>query len=244
MDRGGEKERKTTPAIVLVALVLAWFALCGAGFWYIYSDLVVRSNDPAMSIAALQWMTWPFAVVALGGPLVIVVALGGSRAVRDLLEMRSLIVSLPGHIADMQKAVTAFQDLRAKLITDQSFVGLSAGGTTPTDATEEREAQEQPEHIKKFFELYDEAKKYLYRALEAYNARADEPLVIERGGANFGAVAAKLAEMPRTYDQNASRSHKIGEFVLQVVTEERNTRRWRLETLKAERVEDLARMKP
>lgn len=239
------RQKAGPSSLLLVLFVVAWFALCGAAFWYIYADLLGRSRDTATSIAALQWMTWPFAVIALGGPLVIVVALGGTHVVRDLLEMRQLIEGLPDQVRQMESTLTAFQELRAKLLTDQSRASLESQEPSPsTSAEQEQNEEEQPAHIKEFWPLYDEAKKYLYRALEAYNAHAKEPLVVQRGGANFHTVAAQLAEVPRIYDSNPSKNKRIAEFVMETITEEKNTRRWRLQTLKPERVRELARMKP
>jgi hypothetical protein len=238
--------RKAAPSpLLLVLFVVTWFALCAAAFWYIYSDLLKRTTDSAASIAALQWMTWPFAVVALGGPLVVVVALGGTRVVRDLLDMRKLIEALPDQVLQMESTLTAFQELRAKLLTDQIRASLDSQDPSPSaPADQEQNEEEQPAHIKEFWPLYDEAKKYLYRALEAYNAQAKEPLVIQRGGSNFHTVAAQLAEVPNIYDPNPSKNKRIAEFVRETISEEKNTRRWRLQTLKPERVRELTRMKP
>lgn len=243
-DQSVRQKARLSP-LLLVFFVVGWFALCATAFWYIYADLLRRSADSATSIAALQWMTWPFAVIALGGPLVIVVALGGTRVVRDLLEMRQLIESLPDQVRQMESTLTAFQELRAKLLTDQSRASLDSQEQSPVvHAEDEQSEEEQPAHIKDFWPLYDEAKKYLYRALEVYNAHAKEPLVIQRGGSNFHTVAAQLAEIPKIYDPNPGKNKRIAEFVMETITEEKNTRRWRLQTLKPERVRELARMKP
>lgn len=242
-DQASRQKAGLSP-LLLVTLVVSWFVLCGSAFWYIYADLLRRSVDSSTSIAALQWMTWPFAVVALGGPLVIVVALGGTRVVRDLLEMRQLIEALPDQVRQMESTLTAFQELRAKLLTDQSRASLDSQELPPASSDQEQDEEEQPAHIKEFWPLYDEAKKHLYRALEAYNAHAKEPLVIQRGGSNFHTVAAQLSEIPKIYDSNPARNKRIADFVSETITEEKNTRRWRLQTLKPERVRELARMKP
>jgi hypothetical protein len=49
-------------------------------------------------------------------------------------------------------------------------------------------------HDQRFFDLYDEAKRCLHRALDQHNATAERPLVISRDGGNLLQVLSDLPE--------------------------------------------------
>lgn len=76
-------------------------------------------------------------------------------------------------------------------------IRLMGRATTAPSASNDQTADD------RFFELYDDAKRCLHRALDQHNATAPRPLVISRDGANLLQVLSDLPE--------GSFSEEIGE---------------------------------
>jgi hypothetical protein len=215
-----------TPSIVLptfglVFFILLWSALCAAAFYWIYQGIVAKSDEPGVALSALQWMTWPFAVLAIAGPLLILLSIGGLRVVRDLLELQKLFSGLPQQVQSMQDALVEMRTLRTQIITDVSRVNDAAEGEAET--LEVRDSAERPE-VARFFQLYEKAKEIFYSALEDYNTEGAEPLIVQRGGMNFSEIATVLAEK-RAFAKPEDRNRRLAEFVIKTFSLERSTRR-------------------
>jgi hypothetical protein len=97
--------------------------------------------------------------------------LGGRDARRSLAEVRQ-------HYEALQRDFERVSSANIKLL------GRNAGGRS-IGGEEERQ---------RFFDLYDEAKRCLHRALDRYNARAPRPIVILRDGSNFLETLSELPE--------------------------------------------------
>jgi hypothetical protein len=212
------------PTLGLIIFLLIWLAACGASFWYLYQGIVGRSSEPDVALRALQWMTWPFTVLAVAGPLLLLLSVGGLRVVRDLLDMQKLIVGLPSQVEMMQDTVVEFRALRTQLITDVSRVNdaTAEGDDAPPEGSAES-PQQRPE-VEEFIQLYEKAKERFYKALEDYNTSAAEPLIVQRGGANFSEIAAVLRDK-RAFDRSDDRNRRVAKFVTRAFELERSTRR-------------------
>src|SRR5262245_28218625 len=178
------------PTLGLIVFLLVWLGLCTAGFWYLYIQVTRGFSDPQSALTALQWMTWPFVVLAIAGPVVVILSIGGLRIIRDLLQMQKLIINLPTQLDSMQTVLSEFRQLRAQMLTDVSRVRgddstSSEEAVAAAPAQDSSGADRRAEHLDEFFELYNEAKEIFYPALEEYNARGGEPLIVAPGGANF-----------------------------------------------------------
>lgn len=210
------------PTLGLITFLLTWLAACASGFWIIYQGIVGRVADPDIALRALQWMTWPFTVLSVAGPLLLILSIGGLRVVRDLLDIQKLMAGLPGQVEMMQSTVTEFRALRTQLITDVSRVNDAAG-----DSGEDSEAttgENQREEVKTFLRLYEKAKAIFYSALEDHNTQAAEPLIVRPGGGNFSEIATVLRES-RAIARSDDRNRRIADFVNRVFETERATRR-------------------
>ncbi len=217
------------PTFGLVLFLLLWLGLCTSGFWFLYQRVTLGATSPQHSLDALQWMTWPFTVLCIAGPVVVVLSIGGLRVVRDLLEMQKLIINLPVQLESMQTVLSEFKTLRAQMITDVSRLrgaddAEEAISSTPTA---EANATEKDKHIAEFLDLYEEAKQILYPAMEEYNARGDEPLIVQRGGANFTEIAEKLRDKREFDSKSAEQNRKLAEFTISAFELERQSRRFR-----------------
>lgn len=204
----------------LLLFLLTWVGVCGAAFWYLYQGIVADSDNPDTALRALQWMTWPFTVLIIAGPLLIVLSIGGLRVIRDLLDIQKLMAGLPSQVEMMQSTVTEFRALRTQLITDVSRVN---DATTDSDVGPSHETQQRPE-VDEFMRLYERAKELFYAALEDHNTAAPEPLIVQRGGANFGEIAGQLREH-RAFAKSDDRNRRIAAFVTRAFELERSTRR-------------------
>lgn len=225
------------PSVGLILFLLAWLAVCGSGFWFIYQGIAGDNSDPDVALRALQWMTWPFTVLSIAGPLLLLLSIGGLRVVRDLLDVQKLIAGLPSQVALMQSTVIEFRALRTQLITDVSRVNDAAGDTTPEttqDATQREEVQE-------FLRLYEKAKVLFYSALEDHNTESGEPLIVRPGGANFSEIASVLRDS-RAFARSDDRNRRIAEFVSRAFEIERATRRYSRSNLTPPMVRELAQL--
>lgn len=208
------------PTFGLILFLLLWLATCGAGFWYLYQGIVGRSGEPDIALRALQWMTWPFTILSIAGPLLLILSVGGLRVVRDLLDMQRLIAGLPTQVQQMQETIVEFRSLRTQMITDVSRVN---DATNETDDETEIAQTQRPE-VDEFIKLYERAKERFYKALEDYNTAAAEPLIVQRGGANFTEIAVVLRER-RAFDKSDDRNRRVAAFVTRAFELERSTRR-------------------
>jgi hypothetical protein len=218
-------QRLIWPTLGLVVFLLLWLALCTSGFWVLYQLVTSGSTEPQPALTALQWMTWPFTVLCIAGPLVVVLSIGGLRVVRDLLEMQKLILNLPLQLESMQTVLAEF--LRAQMITDVSRVrgADDAEGAIPAPVNESPTIRET--HVEEFLDMYDEAKQILYPAMEDFNARGGEPLIVERGGANFREIAEALRDKREFDPKSNEQNRKISDFVIRAFELERQSRRFR-----------------
>ncbi len=219
--------RLVLPTLGIVLFLLVWLGVCTAGFWYLYVNATQGLSDPDAALAALQWMTWPFTVLAIAGPLVVVLSIGGLRVVRDLLEMQKLIINLPDQLESMQTVLSEFKTLRAQMITDVSRVRGDDNAEGVQQAPEPEDNERKPPHIVEFFLLYDEAKNIFYPALEDYNAKGAEPLIVQRGGANFSEIAESLRDKREFDPKSNENNRKVAEFVISAFELERQSRRFR-----------------
>jgi hypothetical protein len=223
------------PTLGLILFLLSWLVACGSGFWFLYQSVAGQSTDPDVALRALQWMTWPFTVLVIAGPFLLILSVGGLRVVRDLLDIQKLVSGLPSQIGLMQEAVTEFQTLRTQLITDVSRVN---------DAADDDRAVEEPgtetvrPEVEEFRKLYESAKSIFYDALADYNTAAQEPLIVQRGGANFAEIAATLKER-RAFDKSDDKNKRKAAFVTRVFEIERATRRNSRAGLSAANVHEL-----
>lgn len=222
--------RLVWPTFALVVFLLVWLALCTSGFWFLYQNVTAGSTNPDSALSALQWMTWPFTVLCISGPMVVVLSIGGLRVIRDLLEMQKLIINLPTQLESMQTVLSEFKTLRAQMITDVSRLrGADDAEDTVGVASVAPAGRPEPKepHLVEFFDLYEEAKQILYPALEEYNARGGEPLIVHRGGANFGEIAECLRDKREFDPKSAEQNKKTAEFVIKAFELERQSRRFR-----------------
>ena len=220
------------PTLGLIIFLLVWLGLCTAGFWYLYVQVTAGFSDPQSALTALQWMTWPFVVLAIAGPVVVILSIGGLRMIRDLLEMQKLIINLPNQPDSMQTVLSEFRTLGAQMLTDVSRV-RGDEGTSSEEAVAAAPVQDggnadrRAEHLDEFFELYNEAKEIFYPALEEYNARGGEPLIVTSGGANFPTDAEQLRDKREFDTKSNENNRKIAEFVITAFELERASRRYR-----------------
>jgi hypothetical protein len=211
------------PTFGLIIFLVSWLAACGSGFWFLYQGITGQSSEPDIALRALQWMTWPFTILTIAGPFLLILSVGGLRVVRDLLDMQRLIAGLPSQVDLMQHTVTEFRALRTQLITDVSRVN-DAAATSDSDETTAAEPEIQRIEVVEFNELYNRAKERFYHALEDHNTSAPEPLIVTRGGANFSEIAATLRER-RAFAKSDDRNRRIAAFVNRAFELERSTRR-------------------
>jgi len=151
------QQRLFWPTLGLILFLLFWLGLCASGFWYLYVRVTSDFADPQSALSALQWMTWPFVVLCVAGPVVVILSIGGLHVIRDLLQMQKLIINLPTQLESMQAVLTEFKTLRAQMITDVSRLrGDDADESASAPAMGEPMAKEA--HITEFLALYDEAR--------------------------------------------------------------------------------------
>lgn len=225
------------PTFGLILFLLLWLVTCGGGFWFLYQGVAGRSGEPEVALRALQWMTWPFTVLTIAGPFLLILSVGGLRVVRDLLEMQQLMNGLPSQVQMMQDTVIEFRALRTQLITDVSRVN----DATETDGELSGAAPQLDHHgpeVDEFLKLYERAKERFYKALEDHNTDAGEPLIVQRGGANFSDIAAILRER-RAFDKSDDKNRRIAAFVTRAFELERSTRRSGRANLTAAQVHEL-----
>lgn len=227
------------PTLGLIFFSLLWASACTAGFWYIYQGVISRSDEPEVALRALQWTTWPFAMLVVAGPLFTVTFLGGLGVIRDLMSLRTLFGELPDQILQMQDTVTRFNTLRAQMVTDLSRAN------DPVDAAPSQQISSEAEkpHVKEFWTLYEDAKQYFYDGLEEYNARGGDPLIVKRGGVNFPEITATLRDKREFDSRSDDKNRRIAEFLLRAFEVERATRATNRENLTVEQVAELRSMR-
>lgn len=211
------------PTVGLIFFLLCWLGACASGFWFIYQGIVGQVSDPDIALRALQWMTWPFTVLTIAGPMLLILSIGGLRVVRDLLDIQKLMAGLPSQVELMQNTVVEFRALRTQLITDVSRVNDAAGDNAADDSDAATESN-QREEVSSFLRLYEKAKSIFYSALEDHNTEASEPLIVRPGGGNFSEIATVLRES-RAFAKSDDRNRRIADFVNRVFEVERATRR-------------------
>lgn len=221
------------PTFGLILFLLLWLATCASGFWFLYGRVVGASHETEDALRALQWMTWPFTVLTIAGPLLLILSVGGLRVVRDLLDMQRLIAGLPAQVQQMQEAIVDFRLLRTQIITDVSRVN----DATETDGEEVTPVAERPE-VTDFIKLYEHAKELFYDALQDHNTAAAEPLIVQRGGANFSQIATSLRDK-RAFDKSDDKNRRIAAFVTRAFELERATRRHGRANLTAPQIQEL-----
>lgn len=222
-----QSSRLVLPTLGIVLFLLVWLGVCTAGFWYLYVNATQGLTDPDSALAALQWMTWPFTVLAIAGPMVVVLSIGGLRVVRDMLEMQKLIINLPDQLESMQTVLSEFKTLRGQMITDVSRLRGDEGPVPSPEQSETDDVAKKPPHIGEFFDLYEDAKNIFYPALEDYNAKGGEPLIVKPGGANFADIAESLRDKREFDAKSPENNRKIAEYVISAFELERQSRRFR-----------------
>jgi len=170
-------------------------------------------------------MTWPYAVLVISGPLLVILSVGGLRVVRDLLEMQKLIVNLPSVLQSMQVVLDEFKALRAQMITDVSRAN-DASVQEPVAPEASSGDEHAPPHVSEMLQLYEEAKTLFYRALEDFNTRGEEPLIVQRGGTNFVEIATSLGER-KEFGRTEDTNKRVADFVIKAFELERASRRYR-----------------
>jgi hypothetical protein len=229
--------------------LFGWVALCGVAFWHLYNSVAPASAGPAAALNALQGMMWPFTVLAIAMPLILVVAFGGVRAIGRIVELQKMVAQFPRDIEAMEGAVDSFRRMKddltrlsGQIITDINRANVETGQDEANQQEETAAVQaagKDPEYVTEFYRMYESAKRYFYAALKKYNQSAPEPRIISRGEL-YAPIAKDLKERRGAYfDDGPRKDSWIGDWVVAVFETERNTRMNRATLLSEEEVRRL-----
>lgn len=266
-----ESFSRLVSALLLGLALLAWVVLCGAVFWYLYSSIV--ESDPTASVPALQGMLWPFTVVTLGIPLLVFLAFGGLRAIRELVSLQSMITKLPNDIESMREAVQVFKGVkddiaraRDDLVRARTDISLASSEISQNFATElEATATSNvetlseptttagraasapnadPPYVESFERMYRKAKRYYRTAVQKYtHAHPDDATF--NAGDDWVEIARRLRDLRENYfDPGRNRDRWFADWVIEMIETERSTRRNRVGRLDPDKVKRLEENQP
>ena len=86
---------------LLAGLTLfAWVGLCGATFWFLFNRL--SESSPEAALSAVEGMMWPFTVITITIPVLLIIAFGGLRAISRLVELQKMVANFPKDIEAMR----------------------------------------------------------------------------------------------------------------------------------------------
>ncbi len=213
-------------------MLFAWVALCATVFWFLFQKLSQASPEAAM--AAVEGMMWPFTVITIAVPILLIVAFGGLRAVGRLVELQQMVSNFPKDIEAMQKAVDVFKTMKddltklsGQIITDINRANVETGQDEARQHEESAEVKAQgkdAEYLTSFYRMYEDAKRYFYAALKKYNQSASEPRIIARGE-SYAPIAQMLKDQRAgLFDSGPRRDIWIADWVIAMFETERNTR--------------------
>lgn len=228
--------------------LFAWVALCAAVFWFLFSRL--SQSSPQAAMAAVEGMMWPFTVITIAVPVLLIVAFGGLRAVGRLVELQKMVSTFPKDVEAMQDAVEVFRTMKedltrlsGQIITDINRANVETGQDEARQHEESAAIQAQgkdAEYVTNFYRMYEKAKRYFYEALRKYNQSAPEPRIIARGE-SYAPIAQMLKEKRAgLFDPGPRRDIWIADWVIAMFETERNTRANRAALLTEEDVRKLA----
>jgi len=227
---------------MIVVLLLAWVVICGAAFWFLFGGQV--DPEAKNAIPLLQALVWPFTVVLIAVPLLLLLVFGGIDAVKQLVTLQTMIKSFPDDIEKMQAAAELFGSIkgdistvreqlvaelatmRGQLVTDITLANSEAAQSAPPEApTADGTEREKPEHIKRFEDMYDLAKRRFESALRLYNSKPSNETISVGRGESWHVPAEKLRDSKGGYyDTGPNKDKWIGDWVVDVLRTERNTR--------------------
>lgn len=242
---------------MIVALLLAWVVICGAAFWFLFGGQV--DPEAKNAIPLLQALVWPFTVVLIAVPLLLLLVFGGIDAVKQLVTLQTMIKSFPDDIEKMQAAAELFGSIkgeistvrtqlvadiaamRGQLVTDITLANSEAAQSAPQDApAPDGTERERPEHIKRFEAMYDLAKRRFEMALRLHNSKPSNETISVGRGESWHVPAEKLRDLKDGYyDAGPNKDKWVGDWVVDVLRTERNTRYNRESLLTKEVVDGL-----
>lgn len=127
----GQGGKTAWAAFGLTAFLLVWVSLCGAGFYWLYGHF---ADDPKSAAESLQWMTWPFVILAALGPIFMLIWMGGLRIVRDILNLQGMLSTISIQTQAIEKVPA---DLEVKVVNLEQTVRKATermeSVTTPLD---------------------------------------------------------------------------------------------------------------
>jgi hypothetical protein len=240
--------------------------MCGGVFWFLYSRIL--AEDASHSVAALQGMMWPFTVVMLGIPLLVFLAFGGLRAIRELVSLQAMVAAFPKDIQAMQDAVQVFKSVKddiararddlVRVRTDISLASseisqnLGSEGST-SEPAEQRQASiptagtaseisaldSDPGHLESFDRMYRKAKRYYRTAVQKYTQSHPDDRTFNAGD-DWIEITKRLRDLKENYfDPGRNKDRWFADWVVEMIETERSTRRNRLGRLDPARVKEL-----
>jgi hypothetical protein len=230
--------------------LLMWVVVCAGAFWFLYTGIVAASPDRAIS--AVEGMMWPFTVTMLGLPLIVLLAFGGLRIIRELVELQKMVADFPQNIHEMQGAVTVFKtiknelvELRGQIVTEINLASSEIGqtqtvdenATTQSDSTQDADV---PDHVKQFEALYQKAKRSYKNAVRKYSRAHPEDENFNAGGDWIEIVKFLRDKREGYFDEGRNRDVWYANWVIRMIETERSTRKNRVARLSAALVADLA----
>lgn len=233
------------------AFLLAWVALCGAVFWFLYSGITASSPDRAVEL--LNGITWPFTVILIGIPLVMLMAFGGLRAIRELVELQKMVATFPRDIEAMRDAVQVFRAIKDDLVATRAELGIvsseisqaqtsSAGSSTESQATGDE--QSEPSYVSRFEALYADAKKRFRQAVRNY-VRENPNDASFNSGDDWIEIIKKLRDARGGYfDPGPNKDRWVADWLIKMIETERKTRRNRAGRLSEAEVKQLEEEAP
>lgn len=258
-------------AVLLAGLLLIWIVACGAVFWFLYSQ--VEAGDSTRAVDVLQAMLWPFTVVMLGFPLLIFLAFGGMRVIRELVSLQGMVARLPADIEAMRGAAEAFKGVkddigraRDDLVRARTDISLATSEMSQALAPElggGRSAEERqpsaadgatdspastpeadPPFVQSFERMYRKAKR-LYRAAVQKFTQSHPDDANFNVGDDWPEVARRLRDLRGSYfDPGPNKDRWYADWVIEMIETERSTRRNRVGRLNPEIVKRLEENQP
>jgi hypothetical protein len=234
--------------LVVGALLLAWVAICGAAFWFLYNGIVL--TQPDRGIDAVEGMMWPFTVVMIGIPLMALMAFGGLRAIRELVELQKMVAGFPRDIEAMQSAVNVFRSIkdeliavRGQIVTEINLASSEIGQTQTEVAQQSVEGEanaDVPQYVRDFEAMYQKAKRAYKAAVRRYSQRHPEDADFNAGGDWIEIVKFLRDRKEGYFDEGRNKDVWYANWIIRMVETERTTRRNRIGRLTPELVADLA----
>jgi hypothetical protein len=191
-------------------------------------------------------------VVALGAPAIAILAVGGLRFVRDLLDMRSMIAQLPEDADRIQAAVQAFSRLqdeferqRNDLLTEMSMARESMQRTVPEAPTTPAESEGQ-RVLERFDGLHEYAQRLLFGAMHRHNSEVSDDqqkLSMRADKRGYEQIVDKLRDSGK-FRGSAEENRQVAEWIKRVFEFERTHRGPARGNITPQHVDDLERGRP